>query len=323
LDAREDAARLANRSCSPYAPVDAIAVPSSNGNRVLESGELVVVQPWWRNVNGAPLAFDGVASAFFGFPGPVYTLADGNAGYGSLPSNTAGSCGAGAGCYAMRVTGARPTPHWDSRFQEDILPAVLGQSKVWTLHIGDTFTDVTRTNPFYRYVETVLHKNVMIGCSPSLFCPFVVVSRDRMAEYVLKSKEPTVPTACVAGLEMFADVPASNPYCRWIEELARRGVVSGCGGGNYCPSSGVSREQLAVFLLKTLEGIAYVPPACGAPMFNDVPAGSSFCRYVEELARRGVVTGCGGGAYCPTFDVARDQMSVFLSVTFALNLYGP
>ena len=110
----------------PYAlAVDAIAVPSSNGNQVLESGELVVVQPWWRNVNGATLTFDGAASTFSGPAGPAYTIADGNAGYGSLPTNTAGSCGPGAGCYAMRVTGARPTPHWDSSFRENIAPAAL------------------------------------------------------------------------------------------------------------------------------------------------------------------------------------------------------
>lgn len=29
------------------------------------------------------------------------------------------------------------------------------------------------------------------------------------------------PEACVAGEEMFDDVPASSPYCPWVEELAR------------------------------------------------------------------------------------------------------
>jgi hypothetical protein len=144
-----------------------------------------------------------------------------------------------------------------------------------------------------------------------------------MAAFVLKAKEPTVPTACIAGAEMFADVPASSPYCPYVEELARRGVVAGCGGGNYCPTLGVSREQLAVYLLATLEGIAFTPPPCGVPVFNDVPAASPFCRWVEELYRRGVVAGCGGNNYCPTLVVARDQMSVFLTVTFGLNLYGP
>ena len=37
----------------------------------------------------------------------------------------------------------------------------------------------------------------------------------------------------------------SNPFCSWIEELARRGVVSGCGGENYCPNASVTREQMA------------------------------------------------------------------------------
>jgi len=67
----------------------------------------------------------------------------------------------------------------------------------------------------------------------------------------------------------------------------------------------------------------YMPPACTTPMFNDVPASSPFCRWIEELARRGVVTGCGNGAYCPTADVSREQMSVFLASTFGLTLYGP
>ena len=122
---------------------------------------------------------------------------------------------------------------------------------------------------------------------------------------------------------MFGDVPASSPFCRWIEELARRGVVSGCGGGDYCPSAPVTREQMAVFALKTLEGPAYVPPPCAGQTYSDVPVNNPFCPWIQELTARGVVTGCGGGAYCPLAPVSREQMSVFLSVTFGLQLYGP
>jgi hypothetical protein len=35
-----------------------------------------------------------------------------------------------------------------------------------------------------------------------------------------------------------------------------------------------------------------------------------------------VVGGCGGGNYCPADPVTREQMGVFLSVTFGLALYG-
>jgi hypothetical protein len=61
----------------------------------------------------------------------------------------------------------------------------------------------------------------------------------------------------VAGSEQFGDVPAASPFCRWIEELANRGVVTGCGGGNYCPTADVSREQMAVFLAVTFNIVLY------------------------------------------------------------------
>jgi hypothetical protein len=117
-------------------------------------------------------------------------------------------------------------------------------------------------------------------------------------------------------------VPASSPFCRFIEELARRGVAGGCGGGNFCPGAAVSREQMAVFVLRTLDP-ALDPPACTTPVFGDVPAGSPFCKWIEELARRGVVTGCGGGNYCPSAAVRREEMAVFLTATFDLKLYAP
>jgi S-layer homology domain len=60
------------------------------------------------------------------------------------------------------------------------------------------------------------------------------------------------PPACVPGQEMFHDVPASNPFCPYIEELARRGITGGCGGGNFCPGNPVTRQQMAVFLTKAL-----------------------------------------------------------------------
>jgi hypothetical protein len=49
----------------------------------------------------------------------------------------------------------------------------------------------------------------------------------------------------------FSDVPCSSGFARWIEELVLRGITVGCGGGNYCPASPVTRGQMAVFLVAT------------------------------------------------------------------------
>jgi hypothetical protein len=300
----------------------AVDPPDGGGNGVLEPAETATVRPSWRNVNGLPQAFGGAALAFTGPLGPAYVLSDATADYGTVTDGSTASCQATGNCFAVSITGSRPSTHWDATLPEVIQPDAQGQVKIWTLHVGDSFTDVPRSGAFYRFVETVLHKAVTGGCGPTTYCPLASTTREQMAVFALVSKEGAgyAPPAC--GTPMFGDVPASSPFCRWIEELARRGVVGGCGGGNYCPSAAVTREQMAIFALKTLEGPAYTPPACGAPMYSDVPATSPFCPYIEELTRRGVVSGCGGGNYCPSAAVSREQMSVFLTVTFSLLLYG-
>jgi hypothetical protein len=308
--------------------VDAVATATSDGNRVLEPEEVVNVEPAWRNVNGAAQAFTGTASSFTGPESPTYTyrIDDGTAAYGTVAHGATGSCTAATDCYQVDVfpqPGVRPAQDWDAVLVEDVAPGTLGQSKRWVLHIGESFTDVPRAHATYRFVETLLHHAVTGGCAAQSYCPDASTAREQMAVFALAAREPRgyAPPACTTP--MFNDVPASSPFCRWIEELARRGVVGGCGGGSYCPTAVVTRQEMAVFALATKEGPGYVPPACGTPVFNDVPASSPFCRWIEELARRGVVSGCGGGNYCPTAPVTRAQMSVFIAVTFGLNLYGP
>jgi len=50
----------------------------------------------------------------------------------------------------------------------------------------------------------------------------------------------------------FADVPASDFGYQYIQALSASGITGGCGGGNYCPDSAVTRRQMAIFLSKAL-----------------------------------------------------------------------
>jgi hypothetical protein len=82
------------------------------------------------------------------------------------------------------------------------------------------------------------------------------INREQMTLTLGKALNITVP-ACVPGSEMFADVPASNPFCPWIEELSRRGITSGCAPGLFCPLATVTRQTMAAFLVKANGPIAY------------------------------------------------------------------
>jgi hypothetical protein len=280
------------------------------------------MQPTWQNAGTAVLtSASGTLSSFSGPAGPTYTILDGTASYGTIAIGASASCASTGNCYTLGITAAtRPLQHWDASVLETFSPAAA--TKTWTLHVGNSFSDVPAGSPFYRFVETILHKSVTGGCTTASYCPANPTTRDQMAVFVLVSKEPAGYTPPACGVTpMFTDVPVTSPFCRWIEELANRGVVSGCGASTYCPTAPATREQMAVFVLRTLDP-ALNPPACGTPMFGDVPASSPFCPWIEELARRAVVTGCGGGNYCPTSAVTREQMSVFLTATFGLVLYG-
>jgi FG-GAP-like repeat/Immunoglobulin domain/S-layer homology domain len=120
----------------------------------------------------------------------------------------------------------------------------------------------------------------------------------------------------------FADVPLSSPFHDDILTIATEGITGGCGGGNYCPSSPVRRDQMAAFLLKSEHGSAYTPPACTG-VFTDVPCPGPFTDWVEQLAAEGVTSGCGGNDYCPGQSVTRAQMAVFLLKTSEGSSYAP
>ena len=112
----------------------------------------------------------------------------------------------------------------------------------------------------------------------------------------------------------------------WISAIALSATafLGGCATGpaRYCPDQAVTREQMAVFLLKAKNGAAFLPPLPGAQTFADVPLSDPFARWIAQLAADGITGGCAvnPARYCPDQAVTRGQMAVFLVRTFSLPL---
>jgi hypothetical protein len=96
--------------------------------------------------------------------------------------------------------------------------------------------------------------------------------------------------------------------------LYNAGITSGCGGGNYCPESSVTRAQMAIFLERGMRGPAYIPPAATGLIFADVPLSYWAVNWIEKLFWDGITSGCGifPLVYCPDNPVTRAQMAIFL-----------
>lgn len=182
-----------------------------------------------------------------------------------------------------------------------------------------TFADVLPTYFAWPFVESIYGNGITSGCGGDNYCPETSITRAEMAVFLLRAEHGAAYAPPPCTTPTFSDVPCTSSFAPWVNQIAAEGITTGCGGGNYCPSAAVTREQMAVFLLATKEGTGYTPPACGSPSFADVPCSSSFAVWVNEIARRGVTGGCGGGNYCPANPVTRGQIAVFLATTFGLG----
>jgi parallel beta-helix repeat protein len=179
------------------------------------------------------------------------------------------------------------------------------------------FLDVPQAHVFHDFIETIFRVGVTSGCGGGNYCVEDVVSRAQVAVFLMRSKYPGLVVPPETGT-VFADVPVGSFAAAYIEALAAEQVTSGCGGGNYCPSDPVTRAQMSVFLLAMSEGPGYSPPPATGTMFLDVPIDAFAAAWIEEIARRGITSGCGGGNFCPDASTTRGEIAVFLVETFGL-----
>jgi hypothetical protein len=328
-------------------------VVDPDGDGVFEPGETVAVDPACNNTTGAPISLTGTASSFTGPSGASYGILDSAASYGPIPAGTAESCAVAANCYSMTVIpgASRPATHWDATFSET---TSSGPAKVWTLHIGGSFSDVPTSQPFYKKIETLLHSGITTGCTGTTYCPGDHVARSQMAIFIAKGMAgggANVPASgtvgssaynCTAGgVSLFSDVSPTDIFCKHVHYMAVQNVTLGCSGGNFCPHGTISRSDMAIFVAKAIVapgGGAAVPqtytdagtglsyscnPASPNLHFTDIGVGDAFCKQVHFLWARNIVSGCTATTYCPTQGVTRDQMARFLGNAFDLVLYAP
>lgn len=108
----------------------------------------------------------------------------------------------------------------------------------------------------------------------------------------------------------FDDVPTDHTFHRAVERLHDADVTRGCNDEQtrFCPGDGVTRGQMAAFLVRALD----LPP--GDAQFDDVPSDHTFVRDIAALADAGVTRGCNDERtrYCPAETVTRAEMAAFL-----------
>ena len=266
---------------------------ASNLNGVLEPGEVADVETSWSNAGATPFTLVTYASNFGGPAGPTYQFVDTGAAYGTVdPLSTSNCYDATGDCYRVRVTGTRPAAHWDATFDEITAPIALTEAEpyyqTWTIHVGGEL----RGRPGHRSFLSV-HRNALPHrgdrrrtCGGLLSAGFRArASRWRCSFSSRRRARLTFRRPPPASSATFGWPTRSPPGSR---SSTGRGIAAGCEP----PRSSTARHRPSnasrwpVFLLKTLLGSSYMPPAAVGHLPRR-PVANPFAPWIEDLYSRG------------------------------------
>ncbi|MEP7271906.1 MAG: choice-of-anchor V domain-containing protein [Acidobacteriota bacterium] len=119
-----------------------------------------------------------------------------------------------------------------------------------------TFADVPPQSIFYPLIEEMARRGITLGCGTDaqgnrIFCPGAPVTREQVAAFVIRALgvfNPPTP-----AMQRFLDVPPTNVFYGFIEEMAVRNITLGCGPDIFCPDSPATREQMAAFIARAFQ----------------------------------------------------------------------
>lgn len=188
------------------------------------------------------------------------------------------------------------------------------------------FSDAPPSYLFHDAIVSVALAGITTGCGAGRYCPNDPVTRDAMAVFILRGEHGGTYDPPPAQGDVFSDVTTGTFLAKWMEQFGNEGISSGCGAGSpppYCPTAAVTRDGMAVFLLRGKHGASFNPPAATGSVFCDVTAGTFLAKWMEQLKTENITSGCGAGAcgkpnYCPTNTVTRGEMAAFIKKTFGL-----
>ncbi len=187
-----------------------------------------------------------------------------------------------------------------------------------------TFDDVSPSFWAFDEVEACAAAGIVSGYGDGLYHPELGVTRDQMAVYIsraLAGGDENVPD--FTATPTFPDVGDTHWALKYVEYAVSCSVVSGYLDGTYRPEYPVTRDQMAVYVARSIcdptgeDGLTDYVPA-DPRNFPDVSSGFWSYKHVEYCVENGVVAGYLDGYYRPDYVVTRDQMAVYVARAFGL-----
>lgn len=114
----------------------------------------------------------------------------------------------------------------------------------------------------------------------------------------------------------FKDVPKKHPNYAAIQEMEKKGFISGYPDGKFRPNEPISRKHVATLLDQALK----LPKASKKLIYKDVPLNHPYYQPIMNLTQAGIVSGGLNQKFNPNAPVTRIQMAKILDLAFRFRL---
>ncbi|QDH21449.1 S-layer homology domain-containing protein [Saccharibacillus brassicae] len=175
------------------------------------------------------------------------------------------------------------------------------------------FKDLNKASAWSRDAITQAKLlNLFSGDAEGNFRPNIQITREEMAKVIVELLQlPLTPSANSS----FKDVPKGYWSAPYVEAVKKAGIMLGSGNGKFNPKETLTREQLAVVIVKSLN----LPLEESSDLLNQYEDAGSIhdwaSRYVASAVKSGLMAGTGN-KFNPTAVSQRQEAAMIAVRTY-------
>jgi uncharacterized repeat protein (TIGR02543 family) len=202
---------------------------------------------------------------------------------------------------------------WTEKPVTPVTPAAPGTSPTPVKWVNP-FADVTAGDWFYGDVEYVVTNALFSGTGTTTFSPNTAMTRGMIVTVLYRLAGGESGELRVEKGELFSDVPDGTWYTDAAAWAQANGIVFGVGDKLFAPNANISRQDLAVILLRYADyAHATFPVKLSYVEFADEAAISAYAQTaVQALFGGGIVSGKADNLFDPQGDATRAEVASIL-----------
>lgn len=142
---------------------------------------------------------------------------------------------------------------WNATTRGQVCKIVVS-AKGWPIDTtgGPHFSDVPASDPFYNFIETAYHHNIITGYSDGTFRPGNNVTRAQFTKIIVIAQEWNLQ---IPSTPHFTDVSTTHTFYAYVETAYYYGIIAGYSDGTFRPDNNILRGQITKMVYKAVEYI--------------------------------------------------------------------